>query len=208
MSHSLAEWLVRWRWLCVALVLAFAGLAASGTRFLGFSNDYRVFFSAENPQLIAFENLQNTYTKSDNVLFVIAPADGDVFTSHTLEAVEWLTRQAWQIPYSIRADSVTNFQHTRAEGDELIVEDLVEQADKLGPEALENIREVAVNEPLLVDRIVSPSGHVTAVNVIIQLPGVNQTAEVPEVVSFSRDLAGQLTKRFPDLEVISPASYY
>ena len=148
MSRSLAERLVRWRWLFVVLVFSFVGFAASGARFLGFSNDYRVFFSEENPQLIAFENLQNTYTKSDNVLFVIAPADGDVFTPHTLEAVEWLTEQAWQIPYSIRVDSVTNFQYTRAEGDDLIVEDLVMQASELGPGELENIREVAVREPL------------------------------------------------------------
>ena len=201
MSRTLAEQLVRWRWLFVALIFAFVGFAASGVRFLGFSNDYRVFFSEENPQLIAFENLQNTYTKSDNVLFVIAPADGDVFTPHTLKAVEWLTEQAWQIPYSIRVDSVTNFQYTRAEGDELIVEDLVMQANELGPGELENIREIAVSEPLLVNRIVSPSGHVTAVNVIIQLPGLDPAVEVPEVVSFSRNLASQLTERFPDLEM-------
>ena len=201
MSLSLAERLVRWRWLFVVLVFAFVGFAASGARFLGFSNDYRVFFSEENPQLIAFENLQNTYTKSDNVLFVIAPVDGDVFTPHALEAVEWLTEQAWQIPYSIRVDSVTNFQYTRAEGDELIVEDLVMQANELGPGELENIRDIAVSEPLLVNRIVSPTGHVTAVNVIIQLPGVDPAAEVPEVVSFSRNLASQLTDRFPDLEM-------
>jgi predicted RND superfamily exporter protein len=125
MGQSLAEWLVRWRWLLVVLALAMAGVAASGVRFLDFSNDYRIFFSKENPQLIAFENLQNTYTKSDNVLFTLAPADGDVFTPHTLEAVEWLTEQAWQIPYSIRVDSLSNFQHTYAEGDDLIVEDLV-----------------------------------------------------------------------------------
>jgi len=167
MSLSLAERLVRWRWLFVVLVFAFVGFAASGARFLGFSNDYRVFFSEENPQLIAFENLQNTYTKSDNVLFVIAPVDGDVFTPHALEAVEWLTEQAWQIPYSIRVDSVTNFQYTRAEEDELIVEDLVMQANELGPGELENIRDIAVSEPLLVNRIVSFTGYVTAVNVII-----------------------------------------
>lgn len=201
MSQSLAEWLVRWRWLCVVLVLCFVAFAASGIRLLGFSNDYRVFFSAENPQLVAFENLQNTYTKSDNVLFVLAPADGNVFTPHTLEAVEWLTKQAWQIPYSIRVDSVTNFQHTRAEGDDLIVEDLVTQAGSLEPDELDYIRKTAINEPLLVNRIVSPGGHVTAVNVIIQLPGIHPAAEVPEVVRFSRDLAGQLSERYPDLEV-------
>jgi len=201
MSRSLAEQLVRWRWLLLVLVLAGVGFAGSGARFLSFSNDYRVFFSAENPQLIAFEELQNTYTKSDNVLIVVAPEDGNVFTRETLEAIEWLTEQAWQIPYSIRVDSVTNFQHTYAEGDDLVVEDLVMDAPDLDAEGLSRIRAVAVNEPLLVDRIVSPSGHVTAVNVIIQLPGLDPAAEVPEVVGFTRDLAGQLSERFPGLEV-------
>ncbi|HHJ15367.1 MAG TPA: RND family transporter [Gammaproteobacteria bacterium] len=201
MSRSLAEQLLRWRWLLLAVVLAGVGLAASGARFLSFSNDYRIFFSAENPQLLAFEELQNTYTRSDNVLIVLAPRDGNVFTRKSLEAVEWLTEQAWQIPYSIRVDSVTNFQHTYAEGDDLVVEDLVMDAPQLSAEDLAAIRAVAVSEPLLVDRIVSPSGHVTAVNVIIQLPGLDPAAEVPEVVSFTRDLAGQLSERFPDLEV-------
>ncbi|GMQ88773.1 MAG: MMPL family transporter [Gammaproteobacteria bacterium] len=201
MSRSLAEQLVRWRWLLLVLVLVGAGFAASGMRFLSFSNDYRVFFSAENPQLIAFEELQSTYTKSDNVLIVLAPEDGNVFTRKTLEAVEWLTEQAWQIPYSIRVDSVTNFQHTYAEGDDLVVEDLVMDVPGLDEESLSRIRAVAVNEPLLVDRIVSPSGHVTAVNVIIQLPGLDPAAEVPEVVSFTRGLADQLAERYPDLQV-------
>ncbi|HED18467.1 MAG TPA: RND family transporter [Gammaproteobacteria bacterium] len=201
MSRSFAEQLVRWRWLLLVLVLAGVGFAASGARFLTLSNDYRVFFSAENPQLIAFEELQNTYTKSDNVLIVLAPKDGNVFTPQTLEAVEWLTEQAWQIPYSIRVDSITNFQHTYAEGDDLVVEDLVTDAPDLDEQDLSRIRAVAVNEPLLVDRIVSPSGHVTAVNVIIQLPGLDPAAEVPEVASFTRDLADRLTGRYPDLQV-------
>ena len=158
MSQSIAERLMRWRWWGVLAVIGWVGFAASGARFLGFSNDYRIFFSEENPQLVAFENLQNTYTKSDNVLFVIAPADGKVFTPQTLEAVEWLTEQAWQIPYSIRVDSLTNFQHTYAEQDDLIVEDLVTDAQHLTAEDLDGIRQVALSEPLLVNRLVSPAG--------------------------------------------------
>ncbi len=201
MAKLIAEQILRWRWLAFVAVIGVAVLAASGARFLSFSNDYRVFFSEENPQLLAFEQLQNTYTKSDNVLFVIAPKDGDVFTPKTLAAVEWLTEQAWQIPYSIRVDSVTNFQHTYAEGDDLIVEDLVSDAEHLAPDRLKAIREVALHEPLLVSRIISGTGHVTGVNVIIQLPGEDTAAEVPEVVAFSRDLARQLMARYPDVDV-------
>jgi len=61
---------------------------------LKFDTDYRVFFSEDNPELLAFERLKNTYTKNDNVLFVLAPKDGQVFSHETLVAVAWLTKAA------------------------------------------------------------------------------------------------------------------
>ena len=201
MTRTLAELLVRWRWLFAVAALLLAIVAASGARFLGFSNDYRVFFGEDNPQLLAFENLQNTYTKSDNVLFVLAPADGKIFTPETLSAVEWLTEQAWQIPYSIRVDSVTNFQHTYAEGDDLIVEDLVTDAMGFNQEALDHVKQIALDEPLLVNRLISPRAHATGVNVVIQLPGIDPAAEVPEVVKFARQLAVQLETRYAGIDV-------
>jgi predicted RND superfamily exporter protein len=201
MTRCLAEWLVRWRWALLVAVILLVAAAASGIRFLSFSNDYRIFFSRENPQLLAFEELQDTYTKSDNVLFVLAPADGKVFSADTLPAVEWLTEQAWQIPYSIRVDSLSNFQHTYADGDDLIVEDLVTDAADYSAADLARVKRIALQEPLLVDRIISPDGRVTGVNVVIQLPGVDPAEEVPEVVHFARDLAAQLEQRYPDIGV-------
>lgn len=201
MSGNMADLLLRWRWLNVIFVVLLAGVAASGARFLGFSDDYRIFFSEDNPQLMAFERLQNTYTKSDNVLLVLAPADGKVFSRDTLAAVQWLTEQSWQIPYSIRVDSITNFQHTWSEEDDLVVEDLVQNPAELDRAGLERVRDIAVTEPLLVDRLVSPSAHVTGVNVTIQLPGLEPDKEGPAVVAFSRDLVRQLGERYPELEV-------
>jgi hypothetical protein len=83
-----------------AIVSAFA--IGSGAVNLEFANNYRVFFSDENPELTAFENLQATYTKNDNFLFVLEPSGGDAFSADTLAAVEELTEAAWQIPFAIR----------------------------------------------------------------------------------------------------------
>ena len=61
-------------------------------------------------------------------MFVIAPKNGEVFSRETLSLVESLTEKTWQLPYSNRVDSFSNFQHTEAEGDSLIVADLVNDA--------------------------------------------------------------------------------
>ena len=194
------QWVLRWRWPILLATFVWVGLAASGGRFLRFSTDYRDFFGADNPQLQAFEEIQDTYTKSDNVLIVVTPKDGDVFTPDTLESVRWLTEEAWQVPYSTRVDSLTNFQHTRAFDDDLIVADLVPDLSTLSPVQLADIREIALTEPLLIDRLINAESDVTAVNVTIQLPG-EEIDEVPEVAAFVRDLAERMEARDSNIDI-------
>ncbi|MEL6209867.1 MAG: RND transporter, partial [Pseudomonadota bacterium] len=81
----------------IAACLAVTMAIAAGASGLGIANNYRVFFSTDNPELVAFETFQATYTKNDNIQFVLLPESGDVFTPETLAAVEALTEAAWQI---------------------------------------------------------------------------------------------------------------
>ena len=201
LADRFGRWVTGHPWQVIVLSTMLVLAAASGVRFIQFTTDYRVFFSNDNPQLTAFERVENTYTKSDNVLFVLTPADGEVFTRSNLAAVKDLTDQAWQIPHSIRVDSVTNFQHSFADGDDLTVRDLVPAAASLTDMDLENIERIALNEPLLVNQVIAPKANVTGVNVTIQLPGNNQTEEVPEVVHYVRQLAADFTSAHPDIDV-------
>ena len=130
-ATGLAQFVVRWRWWVILAAVVTAGAVGSGAQNLEFANNYRVFFSDENPELVAFEDLQATYTKNDNFLFVIEPADGKVFSADTLSAVEALTSEAWKIPYAIRVDSITNFQHTYGVDDDLVVEDLYKDVQSM-----------------------------------------------------------------------------
>jgi predicted RND superfamily exporter protein len=200
LESVIGGWVVERRWWVIVVTLVMIGAAAGGLSRLTFDNDTRVFFSERNPQLKAFEALEQTYTKDENVLFVIAPENGDVFTRESLTAVEELTEASWQIPYSTRVDSVTNFQHTRADGDDLIVEDLVREAASLSDRDLERIRSIALSERVLVDRLVSPSGHATGVNVIVLLPGESME-EAPEVGAFAHDLAARLRRDHPGISI-------
>ena len=201
MAKSYAEWLIRWRYLILIATLILVASAAGGLQFLTFKTDYRVFFSADNPQLLAFEELQNTYTKTDNVMFVLAPKDGQVFNRATLASVARLTEASWQMPWSLRVDSLTNYQHTSADGDDLIVADLAADPQLLGAEDFEAIRDIALNEPLLIHRLISENGQVTAVNVTIQLPDQGTGEEVPEITAFARNLVKEIEAGNPNLDV-------
>ena len=187
-------------WTVILLSLVLAVAAGSGARHLGFSTNYRVFFSAANPELQAFENLQNTYTKNDNFFFVVESPTGAAFDTSTLAAVEELTESAWRIPYAIRVDSVGNFQHTYAIDDDLIVEDLVTQAEQRESAWLAERREIALAEPLLRDQVITADGAVTAVNVVLQYPEKG-FLEVPEAVGEARLLKDRIEAEYPGINI-------
>lgn len=199
-AAALTRRIIANRWLVILTAVALAAVAGSGASRLEFSTNYRVFFSEANPELNAFEEMQNTYTKNDNFFFVLEPRDGHAFTSRTLAAVEQLTEAAWQIPYAIRVDSVSNFQHTYAIDDDLIVEDLVSNAAERSAAYLEERLAVALAEPLLRDQIVTRDGDVTAVNVVLQYPEKGYQ-EVPEAVAHARDLKSTIEAQYPDIDI-------
>ena len=201
MLSKYSDWVIRWRYLVVIASIATVFMFTAGGKNLVFTNDYRYFFSEDNPQLIEFETLQDTYTKNDNVFIMLEPKNGDVFNKEFLAALKELTEESWQVPYSIRVDSITNFQHTYAEGDDLIVIDLVDDVENLQPQDIAYIKDVALNEPLLVHRLVSPSSAAAAVNITIELPGVNQITEGPEVVSFTRDMINKFDQAHPEIDL-------
>ncbi len=202
MIESYARWLLKWKYLVIFIVLGLVGLAAIGIEKLQFKNDYRMFFSKENQELAAFEKLQNMYTRNDNILIVIAPKNGDVFTHETLSLIEDATKTAWQAPYMIRADSLTNFQYSRSENDVLVVSDLVRDAYKLDSTDIERIRNIALAEPLLVNQLISRPGHVTAINIIVQRPGLNQMSETQKVSDFVRHaIKDKITATHPNIDV-------
>ena len=199
-AASLTRGVIANRWLVIIAAVIFAGAIGSGASKLEFSTNYRVFFSEANPELQAFEELQNTYTKNDNFFFVVEPKSGAAFDRDTLAAVEELTEAAWQIPYTIRVDSVSNFQHTYATEDDLIVEDLVRDAEGREDSFLEDRRDVALAEPLLRNQILTANGDVTAVNVVLQYPEKAFT-EVPEAVEFARGLQADIEAKYPELTI-------
>lgn len=199
-THQFIEAVLRHRWVIIALWALVVATAGSGITRLSFDNDYRAYFGPNNPQRLAYEQLQATYTKTDNVMFVLSPDDGEVFSTSSLAAIEWLTDAAWQLPHSIRVDSVSNFQHATAEGDDLWVRPLVENADSLSAEEREALRTIATREAELVNRLINPDGSVTAVNVTFQLPENNDNP-IATVVAAARELAGQFSDAYPAIGI-------
>ncbi len=203
MNDQLARFCVIYRWpLALASLLLLLALGW-GMKNLHFDSDYKIFFSDDNPQMLAHQANEATYAKSDNISFVLELKDGKVFSPSVLKAIIRLTELGWTMPYSGRVDSITNYQHTWVEGDDLVVRDLVTDPDSLTPAQLQELERIALSEPQLVNLIISDRGHSTMVSVNLNLPSERQAMSLAteEAVTFARDIARQIEADNPGIRL-------
>lgn len=186
-------------WVLLATVLLVV-IATIGGKNLYFRGDYNIFFDGTNKQLLAFDEIQTIFAKTDNLAIVVAPASNDVFTPEILQLIQSLTVDSWQVPYSSRVDSIANYQHTEAFEDDLLVEDLLYEDYELTPERIAKVKSIALSEPVLKSALISEKGDVTVVNITVQLPEIDKTAEVQEVMSHISAMLERYQEKYPNVE--------
>ena len=191
--------ILRRRWLVVLLTTLVMLVMTAGARFVTVSNDYRILFSEDNPQLAALEALEDTYSISHTALIAIAPHEGSVFTRETLGAIEELTEAAWRTPYSNRVDSLTNYSHSEAFGDELVVAPLVDDARSLSDADLARIKKNALNAVDIAGRLVAHDGHVAGLAINFVLPD-NPDQAVFEITDYLNSLLDQARANHPGID--------
>jgi predicted RND superfamily exporter protein len=194
-------YLLKHKYLSVLLLLLFTGIVGSGVTRLTFVADLKVFFGKDNPQLVDLQKFEDTFSKHGTVLFAInSKTEKDVFNRKALTALKELTKASWAMPYSSRVTSMANFSHSWAEGDELIIEELITHPETLSDEELQKIRKIALAEPLLVNTQVSLNGDLALVWVTITT-STESVKNNKEIVSYSENLAKTFRKKYPDLGI-------
>ncbi len=199
--NNLAKSIVKYRWLIVlATIVMFLGLA-SGAKNLIVSTSYDVFFGADNPELIAYKDIKDNYTNTDNLVYVVVPKNGNtIYSKEVMSAIYDLTEASWSLPYSNRVDSITNYQYTYVKNDDLLVEYLLEDKALITPKKLLDIEKIVINEPSLLHSIVPDDGNSTAVYVTFNLP--NETPkEIEELIGESDKLLANILEKHPNVEI-------
>ena len=192
---------LRRRWPVVVAAAAVMLALAAGMPGLTISGSYRALFGEDNPHLLAFDRLQETYSASRSALIAIAPRDGTVFTREALSAIEELTEAAWQTPHSIRVDSLTNYSHSEAIEDDITVAPLVEDAATYSDAQLDRVQTIALNERELVGQLVSDDGRVAGLIINFALSEPEEPAWA-EITTYLRTLIDNARANDPGL------SYY
>lgn len=198
--QTYCDFLLRYRWfVAVVSVLVCLGISV-GALQLRTTPDNRVFFGESNPDLKAFETLEAAYRQGNDVLIAVAPTTGEIFTAERLGLLRELTGALWTAPFVTRVDSITNFQNSRVVADELNIDDLVPGGLQLTPDAIADIRAVAMSEPALGGLLISRDGRVSGIAVNFRLPEKTPEA-IREIVAFLHGLEKEFEARQLDINI-------
>lgn len=199
---AIADFIVRFRWAWIFLSIALAAFSAARLdRIVPIDPDERIFFSPENPDRQRLDEFEAMFSKDDNLVILVEPADGAVFTPETLDYIGRLTEDAWLLPFVRRVNSLTNFQHTYAEGDEMIVRDLVPDPAAVTQEEADEAKEIALGRIELRNSMIDPAASITQVQVLFTLPGENPEAEAPLIYQETRELMAEYEAAHPEIDL-------
>lgn len=213
METPVVRLLIQYRYWFALCSIVLVALMALGGQKLVFDSDYKSFFDASNPQLIAFDDLQAEYTASDNMVILLKPEQGDLFTKRYLQAIVSITESMWQAPFGVRVDSLSNYQFSWGDGDDLIVEDLIALDSPLTPDAIARIKQIALSEKELVSKAISKDGKTTAIVVSVDLPTIDSNAPAEQqtqqradreasfkaITDFGNSIIADIAKNYPEL---------
>ena len=146
----------------VTMLLAFGAFA--GIPNLKLDTDGRVFMAVDNPDKIRLDRFEQEFAKDDNLAIIIVPADGEVFTPRTLGAIGAMTEDLWNLPYVRLVNSITRFQNTYADGDMMVVEDLVPKPDMVTDEEAAAARAVALDRIEIRNSLINEDASATAIS--------------------------------------------
>ncbi len=200
MSERFFDWVLKYPipilvWFGVVVLTLALGLPR-----LSISNDFRIYFSEDNPQLLAFEAFEQEFTPSDNATLIVEARQGHLFTPRGLALIEELTEAAWEIPYTQRVFSLQNFPYVSATETELRTSELYSEAHSLSAEERELVRHRALSEDRLRGRLVSADGKLSVVLAVLDLDPAAQNASI-EVARYVRQLRARIQPDYPEFQI-------
>ena len=204
---SFISTLVRFRWYYFLASIAVLVFSVAGLRHFAFDGSPRVFFSGNDPSYERFQALEDTYGNDFKVFFMLSARDGSILEPRHLASLKEMTERAWTLPYVRRVDSLSNFQYTHSEHDELYVDDFFSEEVLNDPDKLAARQAIALKDIDIVKRLVTADGKHAAIVLSLSLSyDQTMTPEAGDLVEKAYALADDIKAGNPDLETSATGS--
>ena len=200
--NKLIDILVKYRWIFFTLSLALIAFMFTGFKHFKFDTSPRIYFEEGFKPYEDFLDMEDTYGRDFKVFFMMSATQGDMFEPDHLRALKDLTDTSWKLPFVQRVDSLSNFQFTHSEDDELIVDDLLPDDVLDNPQLLDERKHFALTSEETVSRLISKDGRHAAVILSLYMTGEEaQGKDAQEMMDDVYALEERLKAQYPGIDM-------
>ena len=185
LSYRFAHYLIENPFKSIVFALLLAAVLIPGVTRMQADFSYRIWFRESDPWLAQFDAFERQFGNDELVALIVHSPSG-IFDEESLELVKDLTKDFWQVPEIIRVESLTNYNWTHAEEDDVIVEPLIPDDRPLTPELLEERKRVALSHEVIPGYLVSPDGTVAVIYASLK-PAIGGAPDFEKVIAASRE---------------------
>ena len=165
--ESFARAVARRSGIAIALCLAVAIGLASRLPTLGMDASVENFLPTDDPARMAYDKFRDQFGREDIIIVAIEPPN--VFELAFLRELKRFHEEVEEsVPYLDEVQSLVNVRSTYGSGDELIVEDLLEEFPETS-EAVDKVRERVMSTPMYLNTVISEDATLTSVVITLQL---------------------------------------
>lgn len=197
------QWVLHRPWRVATLALLVCAAMLAGLPKIQTTDSYRVYFADDNPDLIAVEEFEHTFEQHEEIVFVVEASSGNLYTPNNLSGLRELTESSWQLPYVFRVNSITNFRHSEARGDDIFIDPLLPEdvEERVTAEQAKRARRIALSNEDTAGVIAGPGGGATMIMVSVRLPHKDAAAEIATAAAEARALMARIEANYSDLQV-------
>lgn len=146
LSSKLARWITAAPKRSLVLCSLILALCVPGTAFIQMDFEVDNWFKKDDELLVNYNFFRSTFGNDDSIMLAVSHPDG-LFNPEKLKQTRQLTEELWQVPTAVRVDSFTNFNLIEAQGDDILVEELVPEGFTYNKESVQKLKHKAMNHP-------------------------------------------------------------
>ncbi|MFQ5432714.1 MAG: RND family transporter [Nitrospinota bacterium] len=185
-----AHLVYRNRLTAILLTLIFFAALASNLPNLGIDTSNEGFLRDDDPVLITYNEFRDQFGRAEMVIIALSPEE--VFDIDFLEKLKRLHEELEEkVPHLDDVTSLINARNTRGEGDELIVEDLLENWPQ-NEQELAALKKRALENPVYKNLLLSEDGKFTTI--VIRTDAYSSIGIKEDVLEGFDDEASQAAK--------------
>ena len=161
--ESLGRQIVRWRWIVIPVMLAFAASLSSQAPKITVDTSAESFLHDDDPAKQSYNEFRDQFGRDELIIAAVHTPDA-LDPDFLLRLRDFHNALEEEVPHLEEVRSLINARVTRGEGDRLIVEDLLEEWPET-PSVWLELREYVLANKLYANLLISPDARLTTVSI-------------------------------------------